>query len=155
MCFPSRKLIAFTHAGDLFQIEEFTRSYSAVREMQQVENTLASLENKLRELKEILPIVDVRRGSINLGGRILKTLFGTATVTDIEDLHNSVSKLHDSEKAIVHSVNQHVTYIKQLDESVKFNAQATANLSTMMKVAAIGLNNRTSKLVSELGSIIP
>jgi hypothetical protein len=40
--------------GDLFQIEEFTRTYSAVREMQQVESTLASLEDKLRELKEIL-----------------------------------------------------------------------------------------------------
>jgi hypothetical protein len=136
--------------GDLSQIEGFSQSYSAVREMQKVENTLASLENKLRELKEILLRVDVRRGLINLGGRILKTLFGTATVMDIEGLQNTVSKLHDSEKAIVHSVNQHLTYIKKLDESVTFNAQAIANLSTMMKVVAIGLNSGMSKLVSEV-----
>jgi hypothetical protein len=87
-----------------------------------------------------------------LGGRILKTLFGTATVMEIENLQNTMSKLHDSEKAIVHSVNQHATYIK-IDESVKFNAQATANLSTMMKVVAIGLKNGMSKLASELEGI--
>jgi hypothetical protein len=41
------------------------------------------------------------------------------------------------EDAIVHSLNQHVTYLKQLDGTVRFNYQAIANLSTTLKEIAL------------------
>jgi len=48
------------------------------------------LEFKLGDFYQILPKLDSRRGLTNLGGTILKTLFGTATVTDIHLLHETI-----------------------------------------------------------------
>jgi mannitol-specific phosphotransferase system IIBC component len=104
---------------DLIQAREFSHTHTSARELQQVHFTLTSLEQKLSELKKILPRVDSRRGLINLGSSFLKALFCTATVMDLDKLHSTVRELHENEKTIIHSVNQRVTYTKQLDESVK------------------------------------
>jgi hypothetical protein len=48
------------------------------------------LEEKLGELKKNLTRLDSRRGLINLGGSFFKALFGTATVMDLEKLHDTV-----------------------------------------------------------------
>jgi hypothetical protein len=93
---------------------------------------LNSLE-KLKNLKEFLPRADRRRGLIDAGGRILKALFGTAVVTDLDELHNTIEALHKKEDVIAHSLNQQVTYLRQLDGTVKFNFQAIANLSDALK----------------------
>ena len=102
-------------------------------ELRHLETILASLENKLRDLKEFLPKRDRRRGLINAGGSILKVLFGTATGMNLSELHNAIDVMQRKEDTIVHSLNQQVTYLKQLDDTVKFNYQAIVNFSTTLK----------------------
>jgi hypothetical protein len=90
------------------------------------------VENKLTGFKEYLPKADKRRGLIDVGGTILKTLFGVGTVADLGNLHTTVGDLQRKD-TIVHSLNQQVTYLKQLDGTVRFNYQAVANLSATLK----------------------
>jgi hypothetical protein len=91
-----------------------------------MEMALDSLENKLKVLKEFLPRADPRRGLINAGGPLLK-------VADLDVLHSTVDDLHRKEDAIVHSLNQQVTYLKLLDGSVKSKSQATGSLTNAMR----------------------
>lgn len=113
-----------------------------------METTLNSLENKLRDLKTFLPKVDRRRGLINSGRSVLKVLFGTATVRYLDDLHTNIDVMQRKEDAIVHSLNQQVTYLKQLDGTVRFNYQAIANLSTTLK----GIELKTQEGFQEVAS---
>jgi hypothetical protein len=102
-----------------------------------VRTALNSLENKLGDLKQFLPKVEQRRGLINAGGSVLKALFGTATVMDLDGLHTTTDVIESKEDAIVHSLNQQVTYLKQLDGTVKFNYEAIAKLSTTLNGIAL------------------
>ena len=68
---------------------------------------------------------------------MLKVLFGLTTEGDLEELHSTISDFHKKEDTIVHSLNQQVTYLKQLDGSVKFNFQAIGNLSNTLKDIAV------------------
>jgi hypothetical protein len=45
----------------------------------------------MQALHWFLPRLDHKRGLINLDGTVLKTLFGTATVLDIDELHNALN----------------------------------------------------------------
>jgi hypothetical protein len=60
-------------------------------------------------------------------------LFGISTVADVSDLHATVNDLHKKQDIFVHSSNQQVTYLKQLDGTVRFNHEAIANLSATLK----------------------
>jgi len=68
-----------------------------------------------------------------LGGTILKYLFGTATINDLPELHNTLDSLQTSTSDIVHSLTNQVTYVKKLDAMATVNADAIANLSTTVK----------------------
>jgi hypothetical protein len=52
---------------------------------------------------------------------------------ELDDLHSTIDVMERKEDTIVHSLNQQVTYLKQLDGSVRFNYQAIANLLTVLK----------------------
>jgi hypothetical protein len=87
--------------------EDITKRTAPVAEVQRVEMVLNTLESKLRVLKEFLPRVDRRRGLINVGGQILKALFGTANITDLDGLHTTVDVLHKEEKPwLIHWTNR-------------------------------------------------
>ena len=64
---------------------------------------------------------------------ILRTLFGTATLADLNKLHNTLHELEDKNSDIVHSLSNQVTYVKKLDTVTKINAEAIANLTTVIK----------------------
>jgi len=49
---------------------------------------LQTLDSKLLEFNKFLTRLDRRRGLLNIGGTVLKTLFGTATISDIQELHS-------------------------------------------------------------------
>jgi hypothetical protein len=98
-----------------------------------VETALIAVENKLADFKEYFLKADKRRGFLDIGGTLLKTLFGIATVTDLSDLHAAVNDLHRKQDSIVHSTNEQVTYLKQLDGTVRFNHEAITNLSATLK----------------------
>jgi hypothetical protein len=118
---------------DLRELKEATRRTLPIGELRNVETALIAVENKLADLKKYLPKADKRRGFLDIGGTHLKTLFGFATVTDLSDLHAAVNDLHRKQDTIVHSTNEQVTYLKQLDGTVRFNHEAIANLSATLK----------------------
>jgi hypothetical protein len=116
-----------TLGEDLARVEEIARNTVPIGELRHVGTALSSLENKLGDLQEFLPKVDRRRGLINAEGEILKILFDAATVGDLEGLHTTIDVMQRKEDTIVHSLNQQVTYLKQLDGAVRFNYQTICN----------------------------
>ena len=62
------------------------------------------LKDKLHDIYQILPRPDPRRGLLNLGGNILKTIFGTATVSDVQELHGVLDDLQNRNSDNVHSL---------------------------------------------------
>ena len=129
---------------------EIASRTTPVGELQHVESALSSLENKLANLKRFLPKVDRRRRLINAGGSTSKVTFGTTTVLDLDELHTIVDELHRKEDTIVHSVNQQVTYPKQLDRTVYFNHQDIVNLSTTLKESAVKAQERFPEVATKL-----
>jgi hypothetical protein len=118
---------------DLRLIEGQKTEFTPVLELKQIASLLDALEMKLHDFQQILPRRDRRRGLINVGGTILKSLFGTATVNDLHELHNTLDILQTSTSDIVHSLTNHVTYIKKLDTMARVNANAIENLSSIVK----------------------
>ena len=90
---------------------------------------------------------------INLGGTTLKTLFGTATVTHIHLLHETIHKLKSNNAGISHSLTEQITYIKKLDTANKINSNAIANLSDIVKNVVIQFHNHSQQLMRDIMSI--
>ena len=57
----------------------------------------------------MLPRPHKRRAVLSAVGCILKWVFGTATLVDVEELHRTVDKMHRTEGNISHSVNHQMT----------------------------------------------
>jgi len=55
---------------------------------------LYTLDSRQNEFHQVLPRLDTRRSLINIGGTILKTLFGNAIDSDLLLLHDVVNDLH-------------------------------------------------------------
>jgi tetrahydromethanopterin S-methyltransferase subunit B len=87
---------------------------------------------------------------LNASGVVLKTLFGTATVMDLSELHNAVDKLSRNQDSVAHSLSQQVTYFKQLDDAVTFNQQAVAQLSTTLKGYALKIQDTFQEVATKL-----
>jgi len=93
----------------------------------------------------MLPCPDKRRAVLSAVGCILKWVFGTATLVDVEELHRTVDKMHRTEGNIIHSVNHQMTYVRSLDSAVKFNTEAVEPLSERVKVIMPHTNNWKNK----------
>jgi hypothetical protein len=86
---PYENLIS-TLRGDLQLVHNGTTEFTVEKELEQVEILLEGLETKLSSLGQFTPKLDPRRGLLNIGGMFLKTLFGTATVTDLNSLQDTL-----------------------------------------------------------------
>jgi hypothetical protein len=122
---------------DLFLVQNQTFEFTSVNELRQVDILLTTLEAKLSYLKKFLLKLDPRTGLVNFGGVILKTLFGTATISDLHSLHEVLSELQLHEKDIVSSHANHVTEMKSLDTVTSTNSDVLANLSSIVKGVVI------------------
>jgi hypothetical protein len=60
-----------------------TEQSTSIGEMRQIEEALRALTEKLAHIQRFLPRPTRKRGLLNIGGTILKSLFGTATVVDL------------------------------------------------------------------------
>ena len=76
---------------DLFLVEQNKKEFTSVSEIRQIESLLKLLELKLHDFHQILPRLDRRRGLVNFGGSVLKTLFGTATIAGGQHLHDTLT----------------------------------------------------------------
>jgi hypothetical protein len=71
-----------TIKADLLLIESQKREFTPVSELKQIEMLLNTLELRLHNFQQVLPRLNHRRGLLNFGGMILKSVFGTATIHD-------------------------------------------------------------------------
>ena len=99
----------------LLTVERQRKEFTPVAELQQIDLFLQTLEYKLQTFNQLLPRLDRRRGLVNLGGTIIKTLFGTATVTDVHKLHDVITEMKSRNSDIVHSLTNQLMYVKKLD----------------------------------------
>ena len=106
---------------------------TSLSELRQVETLLESLESKLGQFRQLFPKVEPKRSLLNLGGAVLRTLFGTATLTDLHRLHEAMNVLKDKNAEIAHSLSKQVTYIRDLNTVTNVNTEALVNLSTIVK----------------------
>ena len=81
--------IISTIRQDLLLVEQNKKEFTSVSEIRQIESLLKLLELKLHDFHQILPRLDRRRGQVNFGGSVLKTLFGTATIAEVQQLHDT------------------------------------------------------------------
>ena len=108
------KDIIFTIRQDLLLVEHNKKEFTSISEIRQIELLLKCLESKLHDFHQILPRLDRRRGLVNFGVSILKTLFGTAIIADIQQLHDTLNDLQLHNSDITHSLSNQLTYIKRL-----------------------------------------
>ena len=59
--------------------------------------------------------LDPRQGPIDFGGAVLKTLFRTAIISDVHELHEVFNELLGSQTDVIRSISKQVTYMKQSD----------------------------------------
>jgi hypothetical protein len=81
---------------DLLVVLRQRNEFTSTSELRQTDTLLKTLEFRLKNFKQILPKVDPRQGLINKGGIVLRTLFGTATITDLQDIHETIDVLQQS-----------------------------------------------------------
>jgi len=106
---------------------------TTLSELRQVETLLDSLESKLGQFKQLFPKVELKRSLLNLGGTVLRTLFGTATMTDLHRLNKALGELQDRNAEVAHSLSKQVTFIRNLNTVANLNTEALVNLSSIVK----------------------
>jgi len=90
---------------EMIEIQNATSQSTQLEEVRRVGKVLDSLENKLSDIKQFLPKTERRRGLVNMAGDLLKILFGTATVSDLNVLHSTVDTLSKNQETVSHAVN--------------------------------------------------
>jgi hypothetical protein len=119
-------------------------------ELRHIETTLHSLESKLSGVRRYLPKPSRKRGLLNLGGSILRFLFGAATDIDLEQLHVAIHNLNDKQDHVAHALDQQMTYFKRMDDTINFNYHAVVNLSSVLRNHAIKTQETFQEIKSKL-----
>jgi len=136
--------------NDLRLMNEQKKGFTSIAELRQIEVLLDTLESRIRNFHQLVPRPYNRRGMMNIGGTIFKTLFGTATTADILRLHQTIEQLETKDADIVHSLENQMTYIKSLDLSSRIEAQTIFNLSTVVKDFMIETNDRFYEITRDI-----
>jgi hypothetical protein len=146
---PYDQAIATLHE-DPKGINDITLNSWQFDEVQRFQSVLDSLEGKVFNLKQFLPKPGKKRGWINLGGRLLQVLFGTAKTADLEELHSTVNCLSKKQELILHSLNQQVSLFKQLDGVVHHDQETISNLTAIVKDYVIKVQDKFQNTLSKL-----
>ena len=141
--------VVSTVKSDLLVVEQ-RKVFTAISELKQVELFVQILEDKLHDFYQILPRSDPRRGLLNLGGNILKTIFGTATVSDVYELHGVLDDLQNRNSDIVHSLTNQLTYVKKVADTTSLNTESIANLSSIVKDSIIQSHDKYQQFTRDL-----
>jgi hypothetical protein len=120
-----------TVRNDLISVDKQRKEFTPVAELKPVGNLFNTLELRLSNFQQLLPRLDRRRDLLNFGGTILKTLFGTATLSDLNQVHGTIGKLKSKKADIVHSLANQLTYVKRLGQNTRINTDAISNTSSV------------------------
>jgi len=77
------------------------------------------------------------------------TLFGTATLADLNKLHNTLDELKDKNSDVVHSLSNQVT-VKKLDIVMEINSQAIANFTTVIKDNVVHSHEKFQNITKDI-----
>ena len=80
----------------------------------------------------------------------MKTLFGTATISDIQELHSISDDLQTKNADIVHSLENQLSYVKRLGKITAINADAIANLSSIVKDNIIQSHDKFQQITHDI-----
>jgi hypothetical protein len=111
---------------------------------------LNTLESRLANFQQLLPRLDRCPGLLNLGGTILKTLFGIATLSDSNQLHGTINELKSKKADIVHSLANQLTYVKGLGQNTRVNADAILNMSSIVKNELVQSHDRYVQITRDV-----
>jgi CII-binding regulator of phage lambda lysogenization HflD len=136
--------------ADLNVVKRLADSTAPLGELQQIEASLLTVEKKIANLQRFVPRTLRRRGWVDAGGMVLKTLFGVAREADLAGLQAVTSELDRKSDSLAHSIEHHVTYIKQLDKSVGINQDAIGNLSSGLRDLAMRTNDTFQEISNKL-----
>ena len=139
-----------TVRNDLTSVDKQRKEFTPVAELKQVGNLLNTLELRLSNFQQFLPRLDRRRGLLNLGGTILKTLFGTANLSDLGQLHGTIDELMSKEADIVHSLANQMNYVKGLEQNTRINTDTISNMSSIVKNELVQLHHRYVQLTRDV-----
>jgi hypothetical protein len=142
--------IISTLRADLQLVQNVTEEFTVMNERKQVDILLDELGFKLSNLGQFTPKLDPRRGLLNIGGMFLKTLFGTAKVTDLNSLQVTLEKLESHQDDVVSSMENKVTYIKRLDSVTSTNSEVIANLFNIVKDVVIKYHDRFKEITRDV-----
>jgi hypothetical protein len=95
---------------DLDIIFKEQQEFTPISEVKQIELLLDAMELKLAYFYQLLPRLDVRRGIMNFGGTVLKSLFGVAVTADVNQLHSALDRIKMREDDISHSLSLIIYY---------------------------------------------
>ena len=118
--------------------------------MRQIESLLKLLELKLHDFHQIFPRLDRRCGLVNFGGSVLKTLFGTATIAEVQQLHDTLNELQLQNSDITHSLYNQMTYVKRFSTATDINAEAIANLSSIVRDNMVQSHDKLQEITRDL-----
>jgi hypothetical protein len=108
------------------------------------------LDSRLSSFQQLLPRLDRRRGLINLGETVLKTLFGAATLADLSQLHGTIDCLKSKETDTVHSLANQLTYVKGLGQKTRINTDVISNMSKIVRNELVQSNDRYVQLIKDV-----
>jgi len=73
---------------DVYKIVKFKSRFTPTAELGHVKILVDFLESHIYLVTQMLPLIDRRRGLVNVAGSVFKTLFGVATVMVLDELHH-------------------------------------------------------------------
>jgi hypothetical protein len=85
--------------NDVLVVQRQTNEFTSISGPRQIDILLKTLESRLNNFKQFLPKLDPRRGLINAGSIVLRTLFGTATIADLHALHETLVIIQHSQSS--------------------------------------------------------
>jgi hypothetical protein len=74
-----------------------------------------------------------KRGLLDIGGEVLKFLFGVVTTPQLEELHNTVERIRVKEGDVIHAMQQQITYLRAVDEEVVQNTIGLVEIARILK----------------------
>jgi len=131
-------------------VEQNKKEFTSISEIRQIELMLKFFKSKRHDFHQILPRLDRGRGLVNFRGSILKTLFGKATIADVQQLHDTLNDLKLQNSDITHSLSNQLTYVKRLSTAAELNAEAIANLSSIVKDNIIQSHDKFQEINRDL-----
>jgi hypothetical protein len=142
--------VILTTGTDLHTVENQRQEFTSVSKLKQIGVLLQTLDSKLLKFRKFLPRLDRRRGLLNLGGTVLKTLFGTATIPDIQELHSVFDDLQTKNSDIVHSWKNQLSYVEKLNKITTINADAIEDISNIVKHDMIKSHDKFQQITRDI-----